>query len=283
MNREQKVALIVGFAVVLVVGVLVSDHLSGARQLEIAEATEGDLGRVEATPVATLPSPTQRAEPPRSLAAEPTSGAVVPLTGDGPAEPVRITLGGANQPTLSEALGQALPDAGDSAPRDEWRQAVQRLGTRLAEGLSEGVPEAAVVERTQPRATTPSTPAPVRHTVRKDESLFKIAKQYLGDGNRWREIAEANPGSVGRDGAVRAGVTLVIPGAQAPAEPRRAAPAPAEPIRYTVRKNDSLSEISQRFLGSAKRVGEIVEANRGTIDDPDDIRVGMVLKIPARS
>ncbi len=31
------------------------------------------------------------------------------------------------------------------------------------------------------------------YTVKKDDSLFKIAKEFLGDGNRWKDIHDLNP------------------------------------------------------------------------------------------
>ncbi len=90
-------------------------------------------------------------------------------------------------------------------------------------------------------------------------------------------------------------MTLVIPNGAAPAQPTKPAPAgqakpkqPGQapsrgPTTYTVAKNDSLGTIAQRLLGSVRYMDEIIRANPDKIDDPDDIRVGMVLKIPARS
>lgn len=51
---------------------------------------------------------------------------------------------------------------------------------------------------------------------------------------------------------------------------------------YTVKSGDSLGVISQSTLGTTKRMNEILAANKGKISDADDIRVGMVLSIPAR-
>jgi nucleoid-associated protein YgaU len=50
---------------------------------------------------------------------------------------------------------------------------------------------------------------------------------------------------------------------------------------YTVKAGDTLSKISQQFYGNANQYRKIFEANRDQISDPDKIRPGMELKIPA--
>jgi nucleoid-associated protein YgaU len=57
--------------------------------------------------------------------------------------------------------------------------------------------------------------------------------------------------------------------------------APAAAQSYTVVSGDTLSRIAKKFLGSANRWHEIFDANRDQISNPDMIRVGQVLKIPA--
>src|SRR5688500_16225516 len=49
---------------------------------------------------------------------------------------------------------------------------------------------------------------------------------------------------------------------------------------YTVQAGDTLSAISQRFLGNANDYMDIFNANRDQISDPDKIKPGQVLKIP---
>ncbi|MFD1882672.1 peptidoglycan-binding protein LysM [Paracoccus pacificus] len=54
----------------------------------------------------------------------------------------------------------------------------------------------------------------------------------------------------------------------------------AEPVFYTVKKGDTLSEIAQKTLGSASRYKEIFEANKPMLTDPDKIYPGQSLRIP---
>jgi len=317
-NREQKIALILGFAVILVVGILVSDHWSRARELELADALEGDGAILQQAPIAALPGPGESSgaefashrpeEAPETLDAAPELGSVEQASSTPalPSEVVTIAQGAeAPASPLAGALqGSSVDERGEEP---DWLSRFSRLAQEAGRSLPEAVRlDLPLAERTtlslsdrpaaRPIVQEPEPqPAPqrVRHTVAKNESLFAIAKTYYGDGNQWRRIAEANGSRVGKDGAVRQGVTLDIPGATGKAgrpvadpKPERTTAAPeirTASTTYTVKRNDSLSEISQRLLGSSKRMREIIAANRGKIDDPDDIRVGMVLTIPGKS
>jgi nucleoid-associated protein YgaU len=56
--------------------------------------------------------------------------------------------------------------------------------------------------------------------------------------------------------------------------------APAEQS-YSVKSGDTLSKISKQFYGDANKYMKIYEANRDMLSDPDKIKPGQVLKIPA--
>ena len=50
---------------------------------------------------------------------------------------------------------------------------------------------------------------------------------------------------------------------------------------YTVKAGDTLSKIAKEHLGNANSYMAIFEANRDQLTDPDKIKPGQVLKIPA--
>jgi nucleoid-associated protein YgaU len=50
---------------------------------------------------------------------------------------------------------------------------------------------------------------------------------------------------------------------------------------YTVKAGDTLSKIAKDMLGNANAYPEIFDANRDQLSDPDKIKPGQVLKIPA--
>jgi len=50
---------------------------------------------------------------------------------------------------------------------------------------------------------------------------------------------------------------------------------------YTVQAGDTLSKIAKQFLGDANAYNDIFKLNRDQLSDPDKIKPGQVLKIPA--
>jgi nucleoid-associated protein YgaU len=77
----------------------------------------------------------------------------------------------------------------------------------------------------------------------------------------------------------------VAPGAGSQAQAQAPAAAPAEPTAqtYTVQPGDTLSAIAKKHLGSANAYMAIFNANRDQLSDPDKIKPGQVLTIPARA
>lgn len=52
---------------------------------------------------------------------------------------------------------------------------------------------------------------------------------------------------------------------------------------YEVQSGDNLSKIAKHFYGNANEWKAIFEANRDQLTDPDRIKPGQMLKIPAKS
>ena len=51
---------------------------------------------------------------------------------------------------------------------------------------------------------------------------------------------------------------------------------------HIVASGETLSKLAQRYLGDGGRYMDIFRANKDTLADPDKIKVGQKLKIPAR-
>ena len=62
--------------------------------------------------------------------------------------------------------------------------------------------------------------------------------------------------------------------------PGGGAPAASPEVTHTVRPGDTLSKIAREYYGHDKHYRMIFDANRDKLDDPDEIKVGQVLRIP---
>ena len=118
------------------------------------------------------------------------------------------------------------------------------------------------------------------YLVQPGDDLWSVAEQLLGEGRRWRALAEANPE------LLAAPTVDLIPGT------RLLLPVDAEPTAHrqatksrtiTVIRGDTLSGLARRHLGDAARWPRIYHANSDRITDPDLIDVGWKLVIPFRA
>jgi LysM repeat protein len=290
-TREHKISIIVGFLLVLVVAVFISDHWSRARgagvePVLIEEAAlpspdlSGLLDPLESRPprpaVATMP-PAPKSNPvvtrDDSLLSQGLRTAQRKTVPDKPwtLDSIRGVIHGQIDKTKTDApKGSAKPRPTPILPSSGRSTLAQ--GSSRADGSRRSAGER---DRW--------------HPVGKGETLFEISKRYYGSGHLWPKLRDYNSSRVGRDGSVRQGVTLRIPpkhvllGQPAPKSHQATKPPATKVARtYTVKKGDTLGEIAQRLMGSVKRMPDLIAANRGLISDQDDIVVGMVLKVPGR-
>lgn len=148
-------------------------------------------------------------------------------------------------------------------------------------------PVAALATAAQPPSATSAmthtaTPEPrptIQYTVKRGDSLWRIAQEHLGDGTRFREIVALNEQALnGEPDFIAPGLVLRLPD-ERPEGDRGDA--------YIVQHGDTLSEIAESQLGEADRHPEIFDASRATVQpdgdhltDPDLIRPGWRLTLP---
>ncbi|HLO40178.1 MAG TPA: LysM peptidoglycan-binding domain-containing protein [Phycisphaerales bacterium] len=295
MTRELKLSLILGFSLVLVVTVLVSDYLSKARMSRLD-------GSNPAAPVAAQTPPTAdmlltkqaqqeeqlaRAEREQALEVSNThrdsAGAVEPAPRTG-AQPAReIAMGG----------------------EPEHKPFVIDQGTGRENDLA-GIKA--------PAGATPAASTDRVHKVVEGDTLYQIAQKYYRNGSLHAQLQKYNDL---KSSGLKVGSTVKVPTLEVltgkislPApEKVRVASNDLEPLvgtsregknelpkgelpaandaagknaSYTVKKGDTLGHIAQRELGTSRRSKEILSLNSGMLKTPEDLRVGMVLKLPAK-
>lgn len=345
MTREHKLALIIGFSLVLVLGVLISDHFSKARSQQLAtdmspgtaERFGADTRGLRVVPassqepvVASGPGASQ-STPPIELPPSDTTPLGTPVKTeivmgrppgvageDGQDNGLLHRLGNESVPLVSPHKTPIEP----GGQRDGVRPIDPQTGLHQPEGFDR-VPKQGPLggEPTPPPHSSALAPRNdlvngvpreqmTRHDVREGESVFRIAQEAYGDGKLWPKLLEYNQGKMSSNGAVREGVTLLLPpkdvllgksarsteaaadgtphgGVQeARVEPKSLPRSESKPESggrtYVVQKGDTLSEISQKQLGTSRRWQELVELNKSTLPDADALVVGMTLKLPAK-
>jgi len=256
MTRELKLAMVIGFALVLLLAILVSDHFS------IGDTDHSTL-------VASAQPRLADTAPPVALRR---------TTGEGPTLPSPPRAAPSSQdPPLAATASRPLRvrPVGDDRPS---APAVRSPSTPIA---AASTAEAAATARPSPRT----------YRVAEGDSLSSIATAFYGDAGLWQRLAEANRERLPNPDRMRVGLLLVIPDRQALDGSAVPAPGPgpaavrdplvaAEPRIHVVGEGETLSEIAAAHLGSARRWPEIVAANRDRIDDPDRVRPGTELRLP---
>ncbi len=146
-----------------------------------------------------------------------------------------------------------------------------------------------------PAVTVAPPPPPVAtrqttYKVQHGDSLSSISEQFYKTPAKWGIIYAANRQKIGADpGKLQDGMELVIPeaGAAASAGPARGPRGTgAAAGKYVVATDDTLTSIAQKSYGSATKadIDRIYQANKATIGpDPDVLKVGMELVIPAKN
>lgn len=100
----------------------------------------------------------------------------------------------------------ALPKGRKTDPADnfDWDRVRKGVEAKLA-GATSSAPAA-------PATPTPSSSSSGNtYTVKKGDSLSKIARQVLGDGNRWREIYDINRDKINDPNLIYPGQSLKLP------------------------------------------------------------------------
>ena len=147
------------------------------------------------------------------------------------------------------------------------------------------------------------------YTAASGDNFWEISKRLYGDGKYFRALEQHNNAIVSDPQKLKPGMKLAAPKAAwlqakypqliataAPAvqdlrrtQPERYQPdepagffvGPGQQPLYRVGTRDTLSDISQTYLGRSSRWIQILEMNRDVLTDGNALNPGTVLKLPA--
>ena len=307
MTRETKISLIVGLVLILVIGIVVSDHLTVTNRPAIPSLVDGDNPAPEA-----IPQHIPRADTsPDRFANRGATSSQPPAVADLPAiehiqprhqresetrslhDNVPVPAARIERETPANSGHNAAARALDALSGGSQFRQEQRVESQSADvdRIRPAQPDVLIItsDRNQPRRTY--------HTVKPNESLSIIADQYYNDQTKWTLIRDANPNKLMRNSGVRVGVRLVIPPlpesqdtttagttTSAPPTPTIGRVTTTTPPAATdviiVKPGDTLGQLAQRYLGSTAHEDKLFEANRDKLRSKDQIYVGMKLRRP---
>lgn len=322
MTRETKIGLLVGLAFIIVIGILLSDHLSSTTEpppayLAQAGASVRQGVNVPGVPpqpgantVTTIAPPTvipQQQVPTQEELSAPRPRGVVQIgigpvqttetpTGTPPATtPPQVTFVD-EQPTPgnpTSTSGTTSGTPGDSTepvtPNDPLAEIAKRAGEELV-GL-DGKP----IENTSGLANNNGAkPTELSNGFREyraveGDTVSRMASRFLGENTPANRdlIVRANPSLQKNPDIVVSGRTYNIPMTK-PAQTAvvthtKSDEAPDNGNIYTVQPGDSLWKIASNECGTPSAVASIKELNADVLKGGDTVQVGMKLKLPAKS
>lgn len=295
-TREHKLALIVGFSLVLVLGVLLSDHLSTRNQnlrpplATVQAGTPQDFGGENpladtnpALAVAQPPPVTPQTVQPQTVQNQPSQRAPAGTIPPSPTDP----LAGPRTPTTVASNNRPLEVLSPSTLRPPT-DALANVRAEVLPPTNPGAADTAPQPVPNP-GNLPVSSEPVRrHDLRENESVYAIASRYYGDGSLWTKLREypGNAGKIGPKGEVRQGVMLHIPprdvllGKAVPADARPTQAATPSSTRDSTR--DSGRADTRTNASSTQTPAQPAQAAKDTKTTTYTVREGDTLASIAR-
>ncbi|HLL87877.1 MAG TPA: LysM peptidoglycan-binding domain-containing protein [Tepidisphaeraceae bacterium] len=302
MTRETKIGLLVGLAFIIVIGILLSDHLTSSTQPpQAALSRVGEVSRA-GTQVIGKPEVPVTVEPPAHVQPDRPIVTVEQLTKPKPLDIVQFG---------NAAVPQAFPPPGEPTVTkavDASAPSIPPVDPNLAKLAQQHGEELTLTTPGQPTKLVPSTPennptsGMLKYTAQEGDSLSRMAGRFLGGNTKANRdlIVKANPSLVADPNKIVVGRSYLIPtaAAGAPAQQFGATDAKAPPaatvavkapastpsadgqfVFYTVKENDSLWTIARDQLGTGNAWKDIKDWNKDVLKGGDTVHTNMRLRL----
>lgn len=305
LHREAKIGLLVALAFMLVVGILLSEHLTSAVEPAGAPLVRSgnEIRNSVDAPGQTIPSvvtvdipkqvpPTEnvatRDQLDKPVAPQPDPAALEALLAAKPidgAAPVQTLV--AKQETSTQIAAETPHKI---EPPLDLTQAAMMFGEEIVPLGNRSILKnetSSVIKPDTTLAPTPDASKVKSYIAQPGDTLNKLAGRLLGantPANRAAIIA-LNPSLQKDPNRIIEGATYTIPAdawsaalLATPSEPKKELS--AEIKIYTVQQGDNLWKIAEKELGNGSRAEEIKQMNADVLGESDVVKVGMKLKMP---
>ncbi|MCC7349272.1 MAG: LysM peptidoglycan-binding domain-containing protein [Phycisphaerales bacterium] len=305
MTRETKIGLLVGLAFIIVIGILLSDHVTNSTEppgAQLASAGPNVRSSVDVPasgnpPVTTVPPvtappvtpeqpvPTQRELAPRPQVVQVEVGPG--SNGNNNPTPVQTTNPPAPSTPADPVISQTPQPS--APPASSLDQVAREHNEQIVPANPDGSSTAAS------NASTASNSSGVRsYKAEPGDTVSKMAGRFMGANTKANReaIIRANPSLQADPNRVVAGRTYLIPAS--PTQNAQSTP-PASPTQsvatttprsgeatYTAREGDSLWRIAEEQLGDGRLYAMIKDLNKDVLKGGETVKPGMVLRLPPR-
>ena len=281
MRRDTQIGIILGIAILVIIGVFLSTRTSDQKAVipDLAMSEEvAQKSEIEEIDINDIFKESKEAEPEEASSVEYSSEEVVKST-----QPEE-------QP--EKTLVETTKD--DTSLEGEWEGVAEEIAieseiieeVEIAQNI---LPETETVipeKEPEPQISSYSASADTIYKVQSNDSLFKIAKKYYGDGKKWYKIFEANKDSMPDPDSLYVGQKLLIPDVTVEKETNRVFQTSVKKERsvnvvtHTVEAGDTLYRLAEKYYDDPNVWIKIYEANEDTIEDKGLLKKGQVIIIP---
>jgi nucleoid-associated protein YgaU len=270
MTRETKIGLLVGLAFIIVIGILLSDHMTSTTEPALAslQGAGGNLRSGLGQPASENTSPV----------------VVIPPSNVTPTQtvPTRDELNPQRRTPTITAIAQDTAASHQSIP-PTLVDAAKRAGEQLVD--TNGQP----VANTDLPAPAP-TRSPNTYTAESGDSLTKIAAKVYGTNTRANRTAiiNANPTLQDNPNRIIVGKTYAIPPLNGTSVttvatlPNTPSSSNESKYSYVVKSGDTLWSIARDELGDTNTIAALKELNKDILRGSDRVRPNMKLRLPAK-
>ena len=285
MRRDTQIGIILGIAILVIIGVFLSTRTSDQKAVipDLAMSEEvAQKSEIEEIDINDIFKESKGAEPEEASSVEYSSDEVQ----------VREKVVESTQPEEQPEKTLVETPEDDTSLEGEWEGVAEEIvveseiieDTEIAKKILPA--EETVIPEKELQISSYRVSTDTIYKVQSNDSLFKISKKYYGDGKKWNKIFEANKDSMPDPDSLYVGQKLLIPDVTVEKETNRVFQTSVKKERsvnvvtHTVEAGDTLYRLAEKYYDDPTVWIKIYEANEDTIEDKGLLIEGQILIIP---
>jgi len=291
MRRDTQIGIILGIAILVIIGVFLSTRTSDQNAVipDLAMSEEvRQKSEIEEIDINDIFKKSKEAEPEEASSVEYTSDEAqvsekVVKSTQPEEQPEKTLVETPEEDTSLEGKWEGVAEEIVEEP-EIAEQSVIIDDTEITYNIPSA--EEAVIPEQEQQTSSYGVSTDTIYKVQSNDSLFKIARKYYGDGEKWNKIFEANNDSMSDPDSLYVGQELLIPDITVEKETKQVFQTPVKKKRsvnvdtHTVEAGDTLYRLAEKYYDDPSVWIKIYEANEDTIEDEGLLKEGQILIMP---